>query len=633
MGAVLYAFPSPWEGPECWQAVGGPSPGRVRCRVPRKTLLVSVTAAATPHERRATGVAAPAVEALDRALFTTPTFTLNEANERVTAHRTVALARAAVGAGRAATWVATVRRGVVAVDVDLNDDDEAAAVLSAVITWCDEHSVWSLARRSGGGAGRWHLFAVPAELEPALLDVVESTRRTHRLSARQVDVRTQVRPLGAPHRLTGESGVPDDVEHAARDLAAALRQPVGAPSRSRRATEEVAPRAALAHPRQALPPRFWEDVARPHARGTDRSAAEFEFTAQMARAGYSEQDAWSVVAHPAHAGMARSRRRGRAWWRHYSWNAVEVVDATPLARRTGLARTLWSGAYDWSAVVLPAAAALRERWHAWSTRQRHSVDHLLAVIADRFTRNGLEPLPLSLRSLVEDSGLAIGTCRSGLSLLVEVGLLERLPVEDNADGTRAHVYALNHAALTEAVVVDTPSSYTPPPSDPLWVGSPTSTLSHWLSLHVHGPAHTPTRHQAEHSAPWLHARGLLTKDGTPTTREKVSRPRAGLRRWKELRSRHAHERQAFRAFLRDVRSAARARWENGRHRARERQAARDVRRHHHWWASLTEAERTARTQHCREWWQGLTDAERARRRAALDDRRALAGAWARRAHQ
>lgn len=569
---------------------------------------------------------ARACEALDAALFTTPAFTIDAGNQRVTSHRTVAAARRAVEQDRAASWVATVRPGVVAVDVDLSDDDAAAAVLAVLMTWCDDHTVWSLARRSGGGPGRWHLFAVAGELEPALREAVAQVRSDHQLDGRQVDLRREVRPLSAPHRRTGAAGVPDDVEHAARDLAASWRQPGSGVARSR-SGEEIAPRAPLAHPVGGLPARFWEEIARPHEKGADRSRAEFEFTAQMVRAGWSESQAWAVVADPAHAGLARSRQRGRAWWRRYSWNAIEAVDSTPLARRSGVNRTLWEGPYDWSAAVVPAALGLRTVWHRWSSRQRHTIDHVLAVVADRFTRHGVEePLPLSLRSLVEDTGLALGTCRGALAELVEVGMLYRVDTGTNRDGTTAHVYGLNVDMFVLDAVVDTPSTYAPPPADPLWLASPAGSLSHWLSLHLHPETHAPSRHQSSTGTSWLQERGLLTKSPTPRPRARthVCRPRDGLRRWKALRERHAHERQTFRARLAEWRRAARERWEQGRERAREKAAARNEMRQRLWWSRLPESERMARSQAWREWWNGLAPYERERRRCALDERRALA---------
>src|SRR5690606_16036815 len=158
-------------------------------------------------------------------------------------------------------------------------------------------------------------------------------------------------------------------------------------------------------PTAALPRSFYDDIRRPHSSDTDRSAVEFERTAAMRRAGFTESEAWTVVSDPLHAGFTRSRNRGRTWWRRYAWNDVAVGEVKPRVRRRGPARTVWDGPYEWERVVLPAARALRTLWHRWGTRRRHTIDQVLAVAADRYTRYGLDPQPLSLRGLVEDTGL------------------------------------------------------------------------------------------------------------------------------------------------------------------------------------------------------------------------------------
>ena len=549
-----------------------------------------------------------AVAAIDAALFTVPVFTIDRANRKLSGHRTIAAARDSVTSGRAATWVATVRPGVVAVDIDTDDDETAWAVLHPLLMWCDDRSVWTCVRRSGGGEGRWHLFALSGTLTEALRAHVEVTRSANRLNSREVDLRATVRPLGAPHRVSGAVEVPADVEQLADELVTSWRSPGADVSRGH-AREDDAPRAALAVPVAALPVTFWGDVATPH-RGGDRSAVEFGHTRAMVHAGMTEDEAWSVVADGAHHGLARSRRKGRSWWCRYAWNAVERgTEVTPLAPRAGVQRTLWRGEYEWGRWVLPAAAALRTVWERWSTRERHNIDHVLAVIADRCTRSATSRVPLSLRSVVEDSGLHIDTVRGALAALCEVGIITRQVPEENTDGKRAHVYVLNVSAVD-----GTPSTYTPPPSDPLWLGSPAATLSAYLSTQL-DPAATLTRHQHSTSLPWLS--GRLHRTG-------ATRPREGLRRWAGLRKLHAKQRQEFRAVLAERKAAAHARWEHARTVVRDRRALLDERRRGKWWAGLTDYERTERSAAQRRWFAGLCASDQAERKALLRARDAAA---------
>lgn len=589
-----------------------------------------MTVADLVHVERPEGGDTPARRAcvaLDAALFTTPVFTIDKSNQKVSGARTIAAARAAVARGDAATWAATLRSGVAAVDVDLDDDDLAVLVVSEVVEWCSRHSVWACARPSGGGPGRWHVLAVPADLSDELHTFTKAIRARLGLSPKHVDWRTTLRTLTAPHRVQGELADLGDAVTLLSELRESVRQPTSG-HKSKSCREVVEPAEPIdSRTTAALSREFWKAIRQAHGPREDRSLTEFLHTRSMVRAGYDEDQAWAVIADSAHKGLIRSRVHGRSWWRKHVWNRV---DRTTTSRSTG-PKTIWHGTYDW-ALVLGLARGVRQVWDQWSTKQRHSIDHVAAVAADRVRRAHLSPVPLSLRSVVEDTGLDKNTVAAALRRLTDSNILVRVETydyaSDDGSGRKSSVYAPNLLAVDFRSPTQTPSPHTPPPATPHWLDLPAGSLSTWLSLALHGDRSTPgsTRTQELHhrrlSA--LHERSLIKKSRNGWSlshRTRHSAGRSALARWAEMRRQHAQERAEFRELRALERSLREESWRIGREQVRNRRAASDLHRHASWFSSLSDDEQRSRKHVWTETWKALTPGERALRLDRLNDRR------------
>ncbi|RJK92531.1 hypothetical protein [Vallicoccus soli] len=344
--------------------------------------------ASFPQGRRSTPTSgdgvAPLCRALDALLFAPAGwFAIDAGNRKVpgVTPGTLEQALALVGRGAVATVVGQLRPGVVGVDVDAAGalGDTAAEALR---DWCAARGLWHLLRPSGGGPGRWHLFVVPGVHDGALRAHVDALRRELRLGSRLLDVRTQLRPLSAPHRRTGAPGascapasllldevladlrrvlepLPERVRVRREEASSSgpsrptgpggLGQPAGLSAGAaagvprQRGTGGAAgaggPGSALTplpRPRRNLPAAWAAYLERGRAAaarldpGLDRdpstrSQVELEATWALVLAGYTEPEAWAAItaAHPS--AFAKARARGRRWW-WTVWNRC-VLDA------------------------------------------------------------------------------------------------------------------------------------------------------------------------------------------------------------------------------------------------------------------------------------------------------------------
>lgn len=560
---------------------------------------------------------------LDAALFMPHGwFAIDAANVRVPGVTPGSLddALRLVGRGRVATVVGRLRPEVVAVDVDLAGDLGLIA-REHLTDWCSRRGLWHLVRPSGGGRGRAHLLVVPGVHSQALARVVEDLRTELHAGRTKIDVRTQIRPLSAPHRRGGCPSVEGD----GAELLAALRD-VLAPLPQAVVDARPAPVVPLAGPRAPLPPRhrLRRDLPAPWAAylregraaaarlGIDRdrsqrSQIELEATFQLVIAGYSEPEAWAAITAAAPSAFPKARSRGRRWWWH-TWNRCVVdADAWLTARRADRpARDVDHGA------GAPLRDAIAQQWLTWPARTRHVDLEVATAIADLMDRHETAQLALSQRDLLLACAVqSRNTVRAALARLTAAGLIDVEPTyipgtADSSDTVRARAMS----------VIDPPRFQPPHAAPPL-------ALRHLL-----GPTTTAilrTLDDAGRDLPEVAQAGGISdvRSGGPTTSQ-VRTARAHLRRLAELglavvdagglwrstgsaapeaasagrrvlEQKHAAvagERQEFRDTIDADRR--RARWEAQRAAAigRGRKALRA--RQRQWWAELDPAERLAR---------------------------------------
>lgn len=616
-----------------------------------------------------------ALRELDGLLFAGGWFAINPRNVRVAGVRpgTLRSALELVGRGEVATIVGELRPEVRAVDVDLAGDLGAFAT-ETIADWCRRRGLWHLVRPSGGAYGRAHVLVVPGVHLEDLHAQVLLLRRELRAGRNDVDLRTHLRPLSAPHRLRGMTPAPDGAA-AALDELRSLLPVMTAAAGTRRPPKRRAEVVSIAGPQAPLTPagRRRRDLDEAWsiylARGrraaggpfdrdpSSRSQIELEATTQFVICGWSEDEAWRAItgAHPE--AFTKARSRGRRWWWHV-WNRA-VTDADAWLRE---ART--SHRPD---ATVPEAEQLRahleQNWLSWPARTRRVDYEVCSVIAEEMDRVGSPDVALAQRELLLLCAIAgRQTIRDSLARLKARGVLTVLPTYAPGTTDSSNTLTLGPAVRTDeqdpdgtAVSPSGPHRFQPPqprPALPLrqslgllathllqslppadQPGLPLHALGHLAGLldpavlePSTGQVRTVRRHLQE-----LAGLGLAVVDelgmwhaAAGHTPEQVSQlldvGRAVMGR---KAAAVAAERTAFREAL-DA-DARRLRWQRQREVAQARSAKLRRARQLQWWSDLSEYERAARREAQGAAFAGLSPAEQARRKYELAAQRTRAG--------
>ena len=132
---------------------------------------------------------------LDSLLFTAPYFLIDAENHKTSDMLTTRPAHTQQ------PIVGTLHPNVVAIDFDLDTEEETDWALHHLITWCEDRSTWYAHRASGGGPGRVHFLALPRkEHRDELASYIEQLRIELGATKTQIDVRDKLRLLSSPHR-------------------------------------------------------------------------------------------------------------------------------------------------------------------------------------------------------------------------------------------------------------------------------------------------------------------------------------------------------------------------------------------------------------------------------------------------
>lgn len=508
----------------------------------------------------------------------------------------LAAARVAVERGRAATYAAQLHPDVVGLDIDVDDPRLSAYLVEELTGWADRRGLWHLGRASGGGPGRRHLFiAATGDNADQLIELVRLLRSERRLNSRQLDIRTVIRPLSAPHRVAGPVAMQEILDAHASDLAAVLpsQRPSRRPSRSRTV------RSNAREPELVLLPDRMRTLMASIILTGNRSDDEFALTRALYNDGYDQAAAWSSVRSLNGHGAAR----GFAWWNRYIWSRME-----PLSVRRQ------SQGIDASVLILPVFAVIRSSYTTMETRQRHTLEtvgwalleRLTAALDDagqgeqRTTTVGTDEdgeadvgwRHMSQRDLELATGRSRNAIRGALVWLEKNHVVER---QLTARADHASRWRLGSAARQALM---NPPLLTPPPRLGLpaistWApqsaaGTASAALNHQLATPCPAPPIRSTRQQqllTLASADATHA-GLCQ---SPRTRPPES---AG---WHARLARITQERDRYGTVLREHRSR---RYEDWR-RQRATALAAERRRHLSWWRALSPEQRAVWREHRR----------------------------------
>ena len=160
-----------------------------------------------------------AVRRLDDLLFQGPYTLIDRDNRGVGTTITRAAAEHAVASGRAATYAGRVRADVTAIDIDVDHGGLGDWLVEDLRGWARRRGAWCIARASGGGGGRRHVFVRQGRSSADLAERLQLLRDDLHLTTAQIAARPVIRPLTAPHRRTGPTPVTgvrsDDVSAAA----------------------------------------------------------------------------------------------------------------------------------------------------------------------------------------------------------------------------------------------------------------------------------------------------------------------------------------------------------------------------------------------------------------------------------
>lgn len=565
-------------------------------------------ASGVPQSRRRTPGIRAALRILDAILFEERSgwFAIDTANTRVRGVVVPSLddGLRLVGQGQVTTIVGQLRPEVRAVDIDIDDEGVADALVELVVRWAHSRALWHLVRPSGGAPGRAHVLVAVGTRADELDDYVATLRADFDLRSSAVNARQTLRPLSAPHRRGGRTAPLGDLERAVLGLQAHAWADTPATSRKTRkrpARNPVEP--LVARPRRRPYPlqpewrRFLNTGVCPPLGGQDRSGSTRELvaTTKLVVAGYSYEQAWAAIA-AAHPAAFPRARASKAHWTRYVWNRVVQDDLDRAAAYTPPA----------SPVAVASAAATENRlWAAAASlppRQRRAFLMVGYAVLDRVVRTGTPRVGVAERDLVLDTGIRDRkTLRQVLRTLdaLGVGRLDRSTLTPPAAGEPPRGFEFELHGPDQVREIPPPSFHAPtPPAPGTWAALPPAAAPLWRAAHRHPLADLPS----------LTAHALL---GDPTPSPSTLRTAraaltalaaAGLAscdaegRWTALDGTGWHadatlEHTALRQRMQDERAAHRA----GHHST--------------WWAARRAS---IRAQRAREdaWWHGLDPHER-----------------------
>lgn len=527
----------------------------------------------------------------DDALFSGPMILIDRTNQGCGLVATAAQAEEAVAGGRAATWAGRPRPGVVAIDVDLEHKGLAHQIANDIARWSLSRGLWVAVRPSGGGPGRLHIVVAAGRSEELVRALVEDWRDDARLTTRQLDLRSAIRPFSAPHRRTGRQHVPETLDE--KDLADVRSVVHGCPPRQQRQHPAV---QATIH---QLPhhPSHLRLLSPPLSGDTTRSGVEFAQTLALYNSGASASAAWECVSGQSDS---KSSERGRRWWEVNIWDKIRPRPSS--GSHNGRS-------FDMARMILPTIAANRHRYANLHPRSRNALETVLLALLEKLQAGPTQRwTPASERDLHLCTGLDRRTIRSATATLVSLGIVDRQGAARVSD---SHTYRAGPSSVRSLTA---PPILTPPPSR--WLPHCPPNAAHQFSLHHLDPQLSPplsTRQQQLHrsTVQALRERGVLGHSQSSATLA------ADQRRWLLRLQRITFERDVFHSACR----AAHRVFEQGR-------AERDERRRRKWWASLNQEERLDRTARWQASFRELGYIERQTRCDELSKRRQLARAAA-----
>lgn len=530
-----------------------------------------------------------AAESLDDLLFTGPMVLIDADNRGCGIVSTSDQARAALACGQAVTWAAQVRPGVVALDLDLDHKGLAREIVRDLGDWAAARQLWSTSRESGGGRGRMHFLVAAGSSTEQLRARVEDWRVQTGLSRRQLDLRTAIRPLTAPHRRTGYLHLPDVLHKAAlATVEAALGSTPVAVSVHRSLDAQRGRPPANRNPKPSL-------MEHP---GGDRSRSGVEFAKTLAlyNSGVSESDAWACVS----TTESKSKERGRHWWQTNIWHRI---------RPQGNQSVKTHQSFDLARTVLPTVEANRHKYADLHPRTRNVIETvMLALIEKLQMANSRAWVPVSERDLYLCTGIARRTIRRATAILITLGIMVRREAEKQGS---AHTYQAGPATITSLTA---PPILTPPPSR--WLphcphNAAHTVASFYLGTASPGPQSTRQAYLRATATTALRERGVLS---TAIDTNTVSRDQTvWLRRLAQV----TEERDSFHE---------KCRANFVQHQRRRALAA--ERRRRQWWSSLSVVERRERSARWRDAFEALPQDLQQNRRDELRERRCLARAAA-----
>lgn len=355
--------------------------------------------------------------ALDRVLFVGPFVLIGSDNKSPARVDDLGQARDALARNEAATVGGTLRRAVLAADIDPAAVDAVLGdvVAEQLVAWCAANELPYFVRESGRPGGR-HVFTVTSS--PTL--AVEWAHVCAELVARHgvpIDDRTGkvLRLLSAPHR----TGRPAPALGGTLTPAAVL-DAVEATDQALSSRRQTGRRRNPTTPRQ------------PGDRDRSRSGREYGQACAMVRAGYTPARAWTIQNQPG----SKTRERGELNWRRYIW----LPAVTTVAAEEGTTED-----EAWQRAQLACRSRCRKLgldW--WRVLWRRAQHEATQDRPRRYRVDDTEPAPGRPQLAAE-----IGTARGGL-----LAAADELLSSDGARPQRRHSAAALLHALAPVLLGD-----------------------------------------------------------------------------------------------------------------------------------------------------------------------------------